>query len=280
MKFRGFWAHWRGMLIDTHCHLEKALAKGEGEATLTRMEEAGIGRCITVGTSQKDWETYFRLCGQESGRIDWTVGIHPCDIEEDWAEQLKAIPTYFGTDPMPVALGEIGLDHFHLPKYPDEAAEVRQLQERVFKEQLNMAYQFDCPVVIHSRNAVSKCIELIDQSGVNWEKVVFHCFTDGPDLIKEINDRGGRASFTGILTYKNASADPIRQAALQQGLDRLMLETDSPYLTPEPVRGRVNEPAYVAHIAAYAAQLFGVELDHLAHITTRNAMEFYGLDQA
>ena len=265
------------MLIDTHCHLEKALARGEGPAVLQRMQEAGVQRCITVGTSQKDWERYYRLAGAERGRVDWTVGIHPCDIGEDWAEQVKAIPTYFGTDPQPVALGEIGLDHFHMPKYPDEAAELKQLQDRVFREQLTLGYQLDCPVVIHSRNAVPECIRLIDESGVNWERVVFHCFTDGPELMAEINRRGGRASFTGIITYKNASAEPIRQAALQQGLDRLMLETDSPYLAPEPVRGRANEPANVAHIAAFVAELFAIEAAELAHITSRNARQFYGL---
>ncbi|MEX0330518.1 MAG: TatD family hydrolase [Puniceicoccaceae bacterium] len=268
------------MLIDTHCHLEKALTRGEGEAVLERMQAAGVHRCITVGTSQKDWETYYRLTARESGRVDWTVGIHPCDIDDDWGEQIKAIPTYFGTDPQPVALGEIGLDHFHMPKYPDEAAELKALQERVFKDQLTLAYQLDCPVVIHSRNAVKECIRLIDQSGVDWQRVVFHCFTDGPELVREINSRGGRASFTGILTYKNASAEPIRQAALEQGLERLMLETDSPYLTPEPMRGQPNEPANVAHIGRFAAELFGISMEDLARITTRNALQFYGLEPA
>ena len=242
------------------------------------MQAAGVGRCITVGTSLKDWEMYYRLSTRERGRVDWTAGIHPCDIEEDWAEQIKAIPTYFATDPAPVALGESGLDHFHLPKYPDETAEVKQLQERVFRDQLHLAYQLDCPVVIHSRNAVEHCIRLIDESGVDWTKVVFHCFTDGPDRVREINLRGGRASFTGILTYKNKSAEAIRAAALSQGLDKLMLETDSPYLTPEPVRGTPNEPANVAHIARFAASLFGVEEAEIERCTTANAIEFYQLN--
>jgi len=263
------------MLIDTHCHLEKSLLRNEVGQLLARMEQSGVGRCVTVGTSQKDWNLYYHLA-QKDARVDWTVGIHPCDIGEDWEEQLKAVPTYFMTDPMPVALGEIGLDHFHLPKYPDEAAELKQLQERVFKDQLQLAYQLDCPVVIHSRNAVLDCVRVIDASGVNWEKVVFHCFADGPELVREVTERGGRASFTGILTYKNA--EPIRQAALAQGLDRLMLETDSPYLSPEPVRGRVNEPGNVCHIARFAADLFGVSEEAITRITTRNAIEFYNLN--
>ena len=266
------------MLIDTHCHLAKALIKGEADAILDRMEAAGVGHCITVGTSLEDWEPYFRLAGRDK-RVDWTVGIHPCHVEEDWPEQLKAIPTYFATDPIPVAMGEMGLDHFHLSKYPDEAAEQKQLQERAFKAQLSIAYQLDCPIVIHSRNAVEDCIRLIDQSGVDWEKVVFHCFTEGPESLRPINERGGRASFTGILTYKNAYAEPVRQAALAQGLDRLMLETDSPYLTPEPLRGRPNEPAYLSHVADFAADLFGVSRETLVQKTTANARQFYRLEE-
>jgi TatD DNase family protein len=275
LKFRDNLVHWLGMLIDTHCHLEKAIARGQGEAVLERMQAAGIGRCITVGTSSKDWETYYRLAAREPGRVDWTVGIHPCDIDDGWTDQLRTIPTYFGTDPSPVALGEIGLDYFHLPKYPDEAAEARQLQQRAFAEQLQLAYQLDCPVVIHSRNAVPDCIRVIDRSGVDWNKVVFHCFTDGPDQLQPILDRGGRASFTGILTYRNA--EPVRKAARLQGLERLMLETDAPYLSPEPVRGSPNEPAHVAHIARFAAGLFGVTLEELARITTANARDFFNL---
>ncbi|MGC9451548.1 MAG: TatD family hydrolase [Oceanipulchritudo sp.] len=268
------------MLIDTHCHLEKALGRGEEALVLERMNAAGVGRCISVGTSQKDWETYYRLAGRQRGRVDWTVGIHPCDIGDDWQDQLKAIPTYFATDPEPVALGEIGLDYFHLPKYPDEAAESRQLQERVFREQLSLAYQLDCPVVIHSRNAVPECIRLIDESGINWERVVFHCFTEGPEWIEQIRVRGGRASFTGIITYRNSSAEPVRQAALRQGLETLMLETDSPYLAPEPVRGKPNEPAHVAHIAACVAGLFKMDVDELSRLTSRNAMEFFALSDS
>jgi len=263
------------MLIDTHCHLEKAFAKGEGPAVLERMQASGVDRCITVGTSQKDWETYFRLAGRERGRVDWTVGIHPCDIDDDWDDQIKAIPTYFATEPIPVALGEIGLDFFHLPKFPDEAAEKRQLQARAFTRQLELAYQLDCPVVVHSRKAVPECVELIDASGVDWRKVVFHCFTEGAEVLRPILERGGRASFTGILTYRNAAE--IREAALLQGLERLMLETDAPYLSPEPVRGTTNEPAHVAHLARFAADLFGLSESSLARITSDNAMEFFGL---
>jgi TatD DNase family protein len=274
LKNSGLLQYITHMLIDSHCHLQKALLKGECATVLDRMQLAGVGHCITVGTGHEDWELYYRLASKET-RVSWTVGMHPCDVGEDWEDHLQAIPSYFATEPCPVALGEIGLDHFHLSKYPDEAAETKRLQEAAFRAQLQLAYELDCPVVVHSRNAVAPCIELIDASGVDWRKVVFHCFTDGPEALAPILARGGRASFTGILTYRNAPL--VREACLLQGIEMLMLETDAPYLTPEPVRGTPNEPANVSHIATYAAGLFGLEPAELIRRTRRATIEFFGL---
>ena len=117
---------------------------------------------------------------------------------------------------------------------------------------------------------------MIDRSGVDWTKVVFHCFTDGVGEMSELMRRGGWASFTGILTYKNA--DNIRAAARQQGIERLMIETDAPYLTPMPHRGKPNEPAFLRHTAEYAAaEVFNVSLEVLAETTTANARRFFGI---
>ena len=116
---------------------------------------------------------------------------------------------------------------------------------------------------------------MIDASGVDWTKVVFHCFTEGETEMAELVKRGGYGSFTGVLTYK--SAENVRQAAQRQGLARLMVETDAPYLTPMPLRGKPNEPAYVRHTADYAAGMFGVSNEELAAVTTANARRFFGL---
>ncbi len=231
---------------------------------------------ITVGTGLKDWQPYFDLAAQFPGRIDWTVGIHPCSVDETWEDTVKVIPSYFATDPLPVALGEIGLDHFHLPKYPDEAAELKAMQAAAFRTQLSLAYQLDCPVVIHSRNAFDECVQLIDESGVDWNKVIFHCFSEGPESMRVLMDRGGWASFTGIVTYK--SAESVRKAMQLQGLERLILETDAPYLTPEPHRGKGNEPAFVRHTAQCCAEVFGLDFELLAARTTQNAERFFQLN--
>lgn len=265
------------MLIDSHCHLSKFHRAGTLDETLARAEAAGVGAMITVGTSLEDWELYHRLAAAHPGRVYFTVGLHPTSVEDDWEDQLKALPTYFGTEPLPVALGEIGLDHFHLPKFPDEAAEVKARQVKAFRAQLSLAYQFDCPVVIHSRQAFAECVALIDESGVDWRKVVFHCFAEGAEEMRILNEKGGRGSFTGIVTYSNASADPVRAALRAQGPDRLMVETDCPYLTPVPHRGKPNEPAYVEHTAQACAAQLGVTAEWLAERTTANARAFFGL---
>lgn len=149
-------------------------------------------------------------------------------------------------------------------------------QKAAFAQQLQLAKALECPIVVHSRGAFDACVELIDQSGVAWERVVFHCFAEGPAEMTVLRERGGFGSFTGILTYKNAQS--VRDAAMVQGLDRFMVETDAPYLTPVPHRGKPNEPAYVRHTADYAAEMFGVSYAELAEVTTRNARRFYGLD--
>jgi TatD DNase family protein len=176
----------------------------------------------------------------------------------------------------PVALGETGLDRFHLPKdSPAEAEKILGWQKAAFAAQLDLAKKLGCPLVVHSRGAFAECVAMIDASGLDWRRVVFHCFTEGPAEMAELTRRGGFGSFTGVITYKNA--DAVRAAALAQGLDRLMIETDAPYLTPMPHRGKPNEPAYLRHTAEFCAELFGVSRERLAEVTTANARKFFGI---
>jgi TatD DNase family protein len=175
-----------------------------------------------------------------------------------------------------VALGECGLDRFHLPKDAAQADAIFAWQRAAFQAQLAIAKRLNAVVVVHSRGAFSECVAMIDASGVDWRRVVFHCFTEGPAEIQQLNERGGVGSFTGILTYK--TAENVRQAAKAQGLDRFMVETDAPYLTPMPHRGKPNVPAFVRHTAEYAAKdVFGIGYDALAAASTANAQRFFGL---
>jgi len=268
-------------LIDTHTHLE-SFARQSPEVLagiLSRAREAGVEAMITIGTSPDDWARYRDLAQAQSGTgfIRHTVGLHPCSVDEAEAEALAQVEAFWTMlGPRPVALGEIGLDRFHLPKDAVEAEKIFACQRAAFAEGLAQAKRLGCPVVIHSRGAFAECVEMIDASGVDWSRVVFHCFTEGVAEMAELTRRGGYGSFTGVLTYK--SAEIVRAAAKAQGLARFMLETDAPYLTPMPHRGKPNEPGYVRHTAEYAAkEVFGIGFDELAAVSTATAKRFFAL---
>jgi TatD DNase family protein len=269
----------RVALIDTHTHLESFARRGELPGILERARGAGLGAMITIGTDTDDWTLYRDLARDHPGFIHYTAGLHPCSVSEDWAPRIAQLEAFWsGAGPgpvLPVALGECGLDRFHLPKEAAEAAKIFDWQKAAFAEQLTLAKRLDCPVVVHSRGAFAECVEMIDASGMDWRKVVFHCFTEGPAEMSALTKRGGFGSFTGIITYKTAEA--VRAAAVAQGLDRLMIETDAPYLTPMPHRGKPNEPAYLKHTAEYCAGVFGVSPEKMGEATTRNARAFFGL---
>lgn len=264
-------------LIDTHTHLESFARAGALPGALERAREAGVEAMITIGTSPDDWALYRDLAQQHPGLVRYTVGQHPCAVAADWeASQAQVEGFWTASGPKPVALGEIGLDRFHLPKDPAEAERIFGWQQAAFVAGLALAKRLDCPVVVHSRGAFAECVTLIDASGVDWRKVVFHCFTEGEAEMAELTKRGGVGSFTGILTYKSAAN--VRAAAKAQGLAKFMVETDAPYLTPMPHRGKPNEPAFVRHTAEFAGrEVFGVPFEELAKITSANARAFFGL---
>lgn len=267
-------------LIDTHTHLETFARKGGDvlASILSRAREADVGSMITIGTSPDDWDLYRGLAREHAatGLVRYTVGLHPCSVDGAWDTAVAQVEGFWQGAVKPVALGEIGLDRFHLPKDPAEAEKIFAWQRDAFAEGLRITKRLGCPVVIHSRGAFKECVEMIDASGVDWKKVVFHCFTEGVAEMEELMKRGGYGSFTGILTYK--SAENVRAAAKAQGLERFMLETDAPYLTPMPHRGKPNEPGYVRHTAEYAAaEVFGISYDELAKASTAKAREFFGL---
>lgn len=265
-------------LIDTHTHLESFARKGTLDAVLQRAREADLEAVITIGTSAEDWSLYRELAAAQPRFVHYTVGLHPCSVEAGWESAVAQIEGFWrdASRPAPVALGECGLDRFHLPKDAGEAERIFGWQRDAFNAQLAIAKRIGCPVVVHSRGAFRECVERVDASGVDWRSVVFHCFTEGAADMEELSRRGGVGSFTGVLTYKNA--DAVRSAALAQGIDRFMVETDAPYLTPMPHRGKPNEPAFVRHTAEFAAaEVFRVGFAELVAQTTANARRFFRL---
>ncbi len=265
-----------GGWIDSHAHLESFARKGELDGVFARARGAGVERIITVGTAPGDWDLYREICDGFAPYVAFTAGLHPCSVENDWEEALEALRRFLKGGRRPSAIGETGLDRFHLPK-DEEAAGVRfAMQETAFRAQIEIAQGCDLPLVVHSRGAFRDCVRVIDDAGFDWSRVVFHCFADGPEEVTELNRRGGRASFTGIVTYKCAEA--VREAMREQGTGCLMLETDAPYLAPVPMRGKRNEPALLSHTAACAARIFGIEETELAETTSANAKRFFGLE--
>lgn len=269
------------MLIDSHCHLETFAKRGDLESVLNEASLAGVNRMITVGTHSGDWALYHELSRQYPGKIYHSVGLHPCQVNERWPEEVERLQRrlMLGDSVAPVAIGEIGLDSFHLPK-KDEAqrAQLVQLQQEAFEAQLEIAKASRLPIIIHSRDAFDACVRTIDKIGAPWDRIVFHCFSEGRDEIDRINLRGARGSFTGILTYENASLNRVREALIEQGAERLMVETDCPYLTPQPHRGKENRPAYVRHTFLAAASLLEMPVVELEEQVTRNTFKFFGIE--
>lgn len=261
--------------IDSHCHLDDYLNKGVLLDVMNRAREAGVHQMIAIGTDLKDWEINHKLASEHTNSIAYTVGLHPCYVTENWKKAVDQLEAYFSRSILPVALGEIGLDYFHLPKDPETAGVLKAHQQSAFEIQLEIAKRQNCPIVIHSRDAFDDTLSIIDASGVDWSKVVVHCFSYSAEQIKLLVRRRGRASFTGIITYKNAPN--VQKALIEQGIGTLMIETDSPYLTPEPHRGKKNEPAYVANIGLRCAELFEMEPEVVAQQLAENTREFFGL---
>ena len=180
-------------LIDTHTHLETFARKGGLAEALARAQAAGVEAMITIGTSPDDWDLYRGLAREHgtTGLVRYAVGLHPCAVEAGWEAAMAQVAGFWQrAAPRPVALGEIGLDRFHLPKDAGEAERIFAWQRAAFAEGLALAKRLGCPVVVHSRGAFGECVEMIDASGVDWARVVFHCFTEGVAEMAELTQIG------------------------------------------------------------------------------------------
>lgn len=265
-------------LLDSHCHPAEAARAGAFPAYRAQAEAAGVAGLVAIGTDLDDWTLYRDLASANPGYVRHTVGLHPNHVDEGFEDALMALAPYFADDTPPAALGEIGLDYFRLPADPAEAEAAKARQQEAFRRQLALAHELDCPVVIHSRSAFHDCVRHIDASRVDWRKVVFHCFTESVECARELARRGGRASFTGVLTYPKSTV--TRAALAFLGPDHLMLETDAPYLAPQSRRGRENHSAFLPETLAAAAEVLHMDPADLAARTTANARAFFGWEKA
>jgi len=272
--------HRAGPWIDNHCHLElehhaegaaEAMARGGSTdpdhtaGLVAAGREAGVVAMVTVGTDAAS----SRRCLEVAARHPevWaTAGVHPHTASEGTAE-LREVVAAAAEGGELVAIGECGLD-FHYDHSP------RPQQRTAFAEQIQLAHELGLPLVIHTREAWSETFAILDSEGVP-ERTVFHCFTGGPEEAEQCLERGALLSISGIVTFK--SADDVRAAVRATPLERLMVETDSPYLAPVPHRGRPNTPALVGIVGAKVAELHDVAVDEVARTTTATAAAFYGI---
>jgi TatD DNase family protein len=252
------------MLVDSHCHLDFPDLAGRLPAVLAGAAAAGIGRMVTISTHVRRFATY-RALAEAHDEVFCTVGTHPHHAAAEPDVPVGEIVAR-ASHPRCVAIGEAGLD-YHYDKSP------RDVQRRVFRVHIAAARESGLPLVIHARDADEDMIRILsDEMRIGRYDAVLHCFSSGAELARTGVELGFYLSFSGILTFRKS--DEIRRIAAAVPRDRLLVETDAPYLAPEPHRGRTNEPAYVAHTARALAAVIGATEDEVARITTGN---FYRL---
>jgi len=257
-------------LIDTHCHLTFEQLAGDIDAVIERSLAAGVVGWITVGTDPQHNRKAVALTGGFENMYA-AVGIHPHDAKDVTAETVAELKDLARTEKV-VAVGETGLD-FHYDFSP------RQDQRRVFGAQLEIARELNLPVVIHCREAFEETIDILEQSislKGRLKGVVFHCFSGSAQQARIVLDHGFYISLTGVVTFKNA--EKARQTAKIVPLERLMLETDCPYMSPAPMRNqKINEPALMVHTARFLAELKEMEPVDFARAVTATSKSFFGL---
>jgi TatD DNase family protein len=253
-------------LIDSHAHIQAREYVGETEAVIGRARDAGVEQIIVVGgAGEMSSNTAAVALAESYANLYATVGMHPHDAKDVGEEELQELKE-LAAHPKVIAVGETGLDYFynHSPQ---------EVQRRVFAQFIQMSLETRLPIVVHERDAARDAAALLRHEGGGKVRGVIHCFTADYDAACDYVDLGFYLSFSGIITFKNA--EPLREVVCKVPLDRICVETDSPYLTPVPHRGKRNEPAYVRLVAETVAQIKGISLEEAAYTTTRNVRELF-----
>ena len=247
--------------IDSHCHVESA---GGVDVVRRAAADAGVSRVVDVGTALGTSRVACENARSAPGLISATVGLHPHDasrIDDEWDALVE-----LASAPEVVAIGETGFD-FHYNHSPRDA------QEDAFRRHIRLAGERDLALVIHTRNAWEDTLRVLRDEGVP-RRTVFHCFSGGPAEAERVLELGAFCSFSGVVSFKNAA--DVRDAAALVPADRMLVETDAPYLAPVPMRGKPNEPAYLPHVGAALAQARGEAVAVVARATAATAAAVFG----
>lgn len=256
------------MLVDSHCHLDRLDLSAHGgslDAALAAARARGVGHFLCIGVSA-DNAAAVKSLAERYADVDCSVGVHPLDIEPGSAPALDWLLGELD-HPRVVAIGETGLDYHYQP-------EAAALQQQAFRLHLEAARISGKPVIVHTREARADTLRLLREAALP-QAGVLHCFTEDWEMAKAALDLGFYISLSGIVTFRNAAA--LREVARQVPADRLLMETDSPYLAPVPHRGKANLPEYVREVAEFLAELRGVAYESLAEQTTDNFRRLFPL---
>jgi TatD DNase family protein len=261
------------MLVDSHCHIDGEQFDSDRDEVVRRANEAGVGILLNVGTGDPNTDDFTKAVAvaEKYDNVYASVGVHPHDAklyDDDAEEHLLDL---INSSSKVIAWGEIGLDFYydHSP---------RDVQIAVFRRQIRKARELNLPIIIHSRDADDETVEILKEAcGGDFRGGIMHCFGGTPGMAKKLIDNGFLISFAGNVTFKKA--ENLRDAALVVPLDKLLVETDCPFLTPVPNRGKRNEPSFVTHTAHFLAELKEVPFEDLAAVTTDNFKRFFRLDK-
>ncbi len=253
------------MLIDTHCHLADAKYANELDAVFARAAAVGVGGFINVGTAPEDWQRCLELAGDRRD-VRVALGLHPHDASR-CTPQLIADLRRLATHRRVAAVGEFGLDFFRNFSPHDQ-------QFAAFRAQLELALELGKPYVLHSRDADAETLAVLREYQPRRPRGVWHCFKSGPETAQPAAELGIYFGIGGVVTYPKA--EPLRQAVAGMPAELLLLETDCPYLPPQPFRGKTNEPAYLTMVVDVIAKVRGTSAEEVARITTENARRLFG----
>ena len=256
-------------MIDTHIHLDEEAYAPDLEEVIARQREHGVEAMIVPGVNAASISRILDICRRHTGYCYPALGFHPQDVKEDWREQWAVIEKAIreNRDEL-VAIGEIGLDYYWDTTF-------KEAQHEVFKLQLALAKELDLPVMIHNRDATEDTLRILKEAHVRG---VVHCFNGSKETAQQILDMGMYLGIGGVLTFKNCKlADTLKELNESSIIDRLVLETDGPYLAPTPHRGERNESCLMIHVVERLAQVFGCSVEEIIAITTSNAKQLFGI---
>lgn len=256
------------LLVDSHCHLDFPEFSGRVGEFLEAMKENGVGWALCAGVRLPDFPQVIALA-EAYGNIFAAVGVHP-DVEEPGGECDAATLVRLAAHPKVIAIGETGLDYY---RQDNQAWSDLEWQRRRFRVHIAAAKLARKPLIIHSREAADDTLSILAEQSAGEVGGIFHCFTETPEVARKAVELGFHISLSGIVTFKNALQ--IKEVARTVPLDRLLVETDAPYLAPVPFRGKLNHPALVRHVAEEVAHLRGLSYEEIARATTENFFRLF-----